>query len=290
MATNKYFKCPFCDKRRDRKSLVAHIESKHIDELPEGFTPLQATFHVANKKEFDYRPPCRICKSPTLWDEKKGRYNQLCGKQTCHDAYVEKMHRNMGDREGINRLTASPEGLEKMLAGRRISGKYKFQDGTYKTYTGSYELKALEFMDKILNCKSEDVFAPGPVMEYTLDGTKHYYITDLYYAPYNLIIEVKDGGDNPNNKSSISMDSSREKTIEKEPDNATYLDTYGWILHLLGKDHEAKAVFKHAMIYGAKDSATSLEHYAEVLEALGETDLSKVYRTQAANKKAEGKE
>ena len=81
-----------------------------------------------------------------------------------------------------------------------------------------------------------------------------------------------------------------KKTIEKEPDNATYLDTYGWILHLLGKDHDAKAVFKHALIYGAKDSATSLEHYAEVLESLGETDLAKVYRTQAANKKAEGKE
>ena len=26
-----------------------------------------------------------------------------------------------------------------------------------------------------------------------------------------------------------------KKTIEAEPDNATYLDTYGWILHLLGK-------------------------------------------------------
>ena len=214
MATNKYFKCPFCDKRRDRKSLVAHIESKHIDELPEGFTPLQATFHVANKKDFDYRPPCRICKSPTLWDEKKGRYNQLCGKQTCHDAYVEKMHRNMGDREGINRLTATPEGLEKMLAGRRISGKYKFQDGTYKIYTGSYELKALEFMDKVLNCKSEDVFAPGPVMEYILDGTKHFYITDLYYAPYNLIIEVKDGGDKPNTNPAFAE--TRRKVMAKE--------------------------------------------------------------------------
>jgi len=214
MATNKYFKCPFCDKRRDRKSLVAHIESKHIDELPEGFTPLQATFHVANKKEFDYRPPCRICKSPTQWDEKKGRYNQLCGKQSCHDAYVDKMHRNMGDREGINRLTASPEGLEKMLAGRRISGKYKFQDGSYKTYTGSYELKALEFMDKILNCKSEDIFAPGPVMEYILDGAKHYYITDLYYAPYNLIIEVKDGGDKPNTNPAFAE--TRRKVIAKE--------------------------------------------------------------------------
>ncbi len=80
------------------------------------------------------------------------------------------------------------------------------------------------------------------------------------------------------------------KTVEQEPDNPTYLDTYGWILHLLGKDKEAKAQFKHAMLYGAKESATCLEHYAIVLEALGETDLAKVYRTQAANKKAEGKE
>ena len=81
-----------------------------------------------------------------------------------------------------------------------------------------------------------------------------------------------------------------KKTIEKEPDNPTYLDTYGWILHLLGRDQEAKAVFKHAMIYGAKENATCLDHYAEVLEALGENDLARVYRTQAVNKKAEGKE
>ena len=81
-----------------------------------------------------------------------------------------------------------------------------------------------------------------------------------------------------------------KKTIDKEPDNSTYLDTYGWILHLLGKDQEAKAVFKRAMIYGGKESATCMDHYAEVLESLGENDLAKVYRTQAANKRSEGKE
>ena len=80
------------------------------------------------------------------------------------------------------------------------------------------------------------------------------------------------------------------KTVEKEPDNPTYLDTYGWILHLLKRDKEAKAQFKHAMLYGGKESATCLEHYSIVLEALGETDLAKVYKTQAENKKAEGKE
>ena len=43
------------------------------------------------------------------------------------------------------------------------------------------------------------------------------------------------------------------------------------------------------MLYGAKESSTCLEHYSIVLEALGETDLAKVYRSLAENKKAEGK-
>ncbi len=81
-----------------------------------------------------------------------------------------------------------------------------------------------------------------------------------------------------------------KKTIEKEPDNPTYLDTVGWILHLMGRNQEAKTHFKHAMLYGGKDSATCLMHYSIVLEALGETDLSKVYKMQAEKKEAEGKE
>ena len=39
------------------------------------------------------------------------------------------------------------------------------------------------------------------------------------------------------------------------------------------------------MLYGGKDSAVILEHYAEVLEALGEYDMAKIYRTQAKAKK-----
>lgn len=81
-----------------------------------------------------------------------------------------------------------------------------------------------------------------------------------------------------------------KKTVEAEPDNATYLDTFAWILYLQGKALEAKPFFKHAMLYGGKDSATILEHYATVLEALGENDLAKVYRQQAKNKAAEGRE
>ena len=77
------------------------------------------------------------------------------------------------------------------------------------------------------------------------------------------------------------------RTIELEPDNATYLDTYGWLLYLLHKPKEAKPYFKHAMLYGGKDSAVVLEHYAKVLEALGEKDLATYYKnlSELKNKK-----
>ena len=74
------------------------------------------------------------------------------------------------------------------------------------------------------------------------------------------------------------------RTVELEPDNATYLDTYGWILYLLHKPKEAKPYFKHAMLYGGKDSAVILEHYSKVLEALGEDDLAVYYKNLSEQK------
>ena len=75
-----------------------------------------------------------------------------------------------------------------------------------------------------------------------------------------------------------------KKTIEAEPNNSTYLDTIGWILYLQGKADEAKPYFKQAMLYGAKDSAVCLDHYAEVLYALGEYDMAFVYWNLAKQK------
>lgn len=75
-----------------------------------------------------------------------------------------------------------------------------------------------------------------------------------------------------------------KKTIEAEPDNSTYLDTFGWILYLQGKALEAKPFFKHAMLYGGKDSPVIMDHYAEVLYALKEYDLALVYWNMALQK------
>ena len=214
MASNKKYKCLWCEKRDYRDKLVQHVDSVHKEMIPEGFTPLQVVFHIVNKHPLSWKKPCRVCGNPCDWDEKKGRYNLLCNKKECHDAWAKKMDKDMGDKKGSNRQTATEEGLKKMLAGRKLSGKYKWSDGTEFTYVGSFEKATLEFMDKVMEVKSEDIMCPGPVLEYMLDGVKHLYITDIYYIPYNLIIEVKDGGNNPN--TNPEMYESRKKKLAKE--------------------------------------------------------------------------
>ena len=72
-----------------------------------------------------------------------------------------------------------------------------------------------------------------------------------------------------------------KKTIEAEPKNATYLDTFGWILYKQGRYQEAKAIFRQVLMYGTDVSAEVLDHYAEILFALNEFDMAFMYWEQA---------
>ena len=76
-----------------------------------------------------------------------------------------------------------------------------------------------------------------------------------------------------------------KKTIDAEPQNPTYLDTFGWILYLLDRPQEAKAIFRQVLVYGGTEqSAEVLDHYAEVLFALKEYDMAFIYWEQAKSK------
>ena len=55
------------------------------------------------------------------------------------------------------------------------------------------------------------------------------------------------------------------RTIEAEPDNANSLDTYGWILHLLGRDGEALPYLRKAVKLDPKND-TLKKHLKEVEE------------------------
>lgn len=221
----KKYKCSYCDERHTRKNLPTHIQRKHEDMIPEGFTALRVAFNIVNKKTEGH---CIICQSVTAWNEMKGRYERLCGKKSCTAEYIKIARKRNRDVLGTDCPLRDPRYKEelqkKMLASRKISGEYRFSDGGMVGYTGTYEKKCLEFMDKIMHIESIDIQSPGPIIHYMHagDNQEHMYISDFLYVPYNLIIEVKDGGDNPNNR---QMDSYRQKQLEKEQavrDDGTY--------------------------------------------------------------------
>ena len=206
------YQCPYCNDKYDRVKLVDHIEKKHSEFIPKDFTASRIVFNIVNKKE---KGKCTICGKESSWDEDKCRYDRFCSDK-CKKAYEQLAAERLKRVRGMTKqeMLKDPEYQNNvMLANRSISGKYKFQDGTIRTYVGSYEHKFLEFMDKFLNVKSEDLETPGPIIEYKFKGETHKWITDAYYAPYNLAFDIKDGGDNPNKR---EMSEYRAKQTAKE--------------------------------------------------------------------------
>ena len=208
---NKLFKCPFCDSRFNKRDLIDHIGDKHDDLIPEKYSAFRVTYDHLNCKPAGFEGnKCCICnKKLATWNEEKGSYNKTCDNKACKEAYIKSLY----NKKLTNILFGSAEGQAELLSKRKISGSYKMSDGVEKTYTGSYEKKCLEFMDKILHVNSEDIMAPGVSLEYEYDGKRHIYLSDFFYIPYNLIIEVKDGGDNPNRRDMVEY---RNKTTAKE--------------------------------------------------------------------------
>ncbi|TAE75692.1 MAG: hypothetical protein EAZ85_01930 [Bacteroidetes bacterium] len=63
------------------------------------------------------------------------------------------------------------------------------------------------------------------------------------------------------------------KLAEKYPDNATFLDTYGWVLYAKGEYKKSKAIFEKVLQKNAQNGAY-IERYGDVLYQLGEHSLA----------------
>lgn len=220
--TSKKYKCPYCNYTGFRDKLVSHVTNNHEELIPQGYTTARVVFNSINNKTHGV---CVVCKKDTPWNENSWKYDRLCGRDVCRKALADAAHKNNMKVYHTDNLAALPSHQEKMLQGRKISGRYTFSDGKSKDFTGQNEKKCLEFMDKVMNIPSKDIITPGPTLDYEFEGKKHFYITDIYYIPANLIIECKDGGNNPNNRPMLSY---RAKQDAKE-EMITKLGKYNYI-------------------------------------------------------------
>ena len=152
------FKCNLCGKRyKTRQELETHLENEHKDEL-NGLSPRQYLFNYRNKKDHG---TCVMCKRKTEWNEETGRYERFCSEK-CRKDYREMFKKRMNKKYGTTHLLNDPDIQKKMLANRKISGTYTWNNGYKHTYTGSYEKDFLEFMEDAIKWKNpSDIMMPA---------------------------------------------------------------------------------------------------------------------------------
>jgi len=78
--------------------------------------------------------------------------------------------------------------------------------------------------------------------------------------------------------------------VAQEPNNSTYLDTYGWVLFKLEKYEEAEIHLKKALVLGADESGVVLEHYGDTLFKLGKKEEALEYWQRAVEKEDHSEE
>ena len=71
------------------------------------------------------------------------------------------------------------------------------------------------------------------------------------------------------------------RAIELEAGNATYIDTYAWVLHRLGRNDEAKSAMRQALSISRQRDPDLLLHYGDILWALGEKFMADTYWQKA---------
>ena len=83
------------------------------------------------------------------------------------------------------------------------------------------------------------------------------------------------------------------RTVKAEPNNATYLDTYAWILFEKGKYVEARIYIDQALLNGGDKSSVVVEHCGDIYYLNGEHEKAVEYWKQSekmADKPEEGEE
>jgi tetratricopeptide (TPR) repeat protein len=110
------------------------------------------------------------------------------------------------------------------------------------------------------------------------NATKQYTQSD---AAYEEALAINPNNDFVLNNYSYYLSLRKEKLDRAEemsaklvrlvPDNATYLDTHGWVLYVAGKYKEARKVMERATAL-SQANATHFEHFGDILFQLGDVD------------------
>lgn len=211
-------RCPICEKKTyftDRQYLISHIAKKHKEHIPDGWEASRYENFLRTGKTHG---TCMVCKKDTGWNTTTNKYYRLCNNPACKKALAQKAEENMVKKTGMTKSERMKQAdvQTKMIYGKHTSGCYKV--GNHEIwYDSSYGKEFVELLDVFLNLDMNDVSGPSTnTYTYMYEGKPHMYIPDFRMQSLNLEVEIKDGGDNPNNHPKIqAVDKKKEEEKDK---------------------------------------------------------------------------
>lgn len=230
-------RCPICETKtyfKERQYLITHISKKHKSLIPEGWDASRYENFLRTGKTHG---TCMVCKKDTDWNPTTNKYARLCKDPKCKEALAKIAEENMIKKTGMTKSERMKQAdvQRNMIYSKHTSGCYEV-DGNKIWYDSSYGKEFVEMLDTFLNLDMSDVSGPSTNdYTYMYDGKPHMYIPDYRIHSLNLEIEIKDGGDNPNNHPKIQA---VDKKKEEEKDKVMYK------LQKEGKVHYIKIVNK----------------------------------------------
>jgi Tfp pilus assembly protein PilF len=151
---------------------------------------------------------------------------------------------------------------------------------------GSVEYEERDYSNAVVTLKTGEAFAGGDRLKVEfysllaecyskighLDMSDDYYARSLKIDSLNVVVlnnysySLAVRGENIARAISMSR-----YTIEKEPYNPTYLDTYAWVMFRSNNLDDAEKFIKKAIQYGGGANPEILSHYGDIMAKKGKT-------------------
>ena len=172
---------------------------------------------------------------------------------------------------------------EKALEVFPTQGLFWYSNGSANLYKRKYQqaVDALEESQKLLAATSNNELKKGIGVQLgdAYNGLGDHAKSDEYYE---AALKVDPLNDHVLNNYSYFLSLRNEKMpralqlaqklVERHPTNATYLDTYAWVLYVSKDYAKAKQYLEKALADPANVSGTIIEHYGDVLYQLGQPE------------------
>ncbi|MCM1531942.1 MAG: hypothetical protein NC114_06680 [Ruminococcus flavefaciens] len=183
---------------------MKHLDKVHAERLgADGLDSAQAcylTTHTSLNGTCQCSPGC---KEKTEWNYRSGKPYRISPKPECRARNTARARERLMNARGIDQhtLMSDMEHQRDMRKQKHTSGTYQFKtDGGKVDFESQLDKSFLIFCDRIMNLPSYAILESPESFPYmdTKENVERWYTPDYYLPDYNLLVEIKEGGDHPN--------------------------------------------------------------------------------------------